>query len=362
MIMARRQAFLAMLVLLAPIAQAGGSDGSDEHGRSNWLLFGNADANALEGDASLYDSTDLVVAADLLGSWETGSFRILGELFLSTEEQELERLQLGWEVVPETYAWLGRFHQPGSAWNTRYHHGQFLQPSITRPTIESWEDEGGVLPQHLVGALGETRLQLADESGFLLAAGAGIGPVMTPSGLAPVSLFHARGVERRPTFSFRAAFLQDLASDDGIELVAMRSEIGLSDSGYAGPSSHVDLDAVGLSLGWALQRWQLVSTIYAMNAKFVGDGGGNDEFFAGYLQLSRKLGRGLSLLGRFEGSAHTNDSRYLALFPDFVSQRAVFDLRWDLAPQQALSLEFAAAQGRYGNFQELRLQWSAVFP
>jgi hypothetical protein len=287
---------------------------------------------------------------------------VLGELLLSTEEQELERFQFGWEVAPETYAWLGRFHQPASAWNTQHHHGQYLQPSITRPTIEEWEDDGGVLPQHLIGALGEARLPLADHSGLWLSAGAGIGPLMTPEGLKPLEIFSPRNTERLPTFSMRVAFLPDFASDDGLALVAMHSEIGLSRSLYTGPADHVDLGVVGLSLGWTPRRWQLMATVYAVNAALSGDSGKDDRFYAGYLQLSRDLGGGFSVLGRFEGSAQTDDSRYLALFPEFISQRAVMDLRWDFARQQALSLELATAQARQGNFKALRLQWSAVFP
>ena len=52
---------------------------------------------------------------------------------------------------------FGRFHQPGSAWNNELHHGHYLQTAITRPAIEAWEDEEGLIPQHLVGTLLESR-------------------------------------------------------------------------------------------------------------------------------------------------------------------------------------------------------------
>jgi hypothetical protein len=360
---ARARAVLATLaLLLAGSAAAADSGGQAGNGQGELLLFGSADARALDGDDPRYDSTGLDLTADVLGSWGLGPFRVLGELLLSTEEQELERLQFGWEMAPETYLWLGRFHQPASAWNMRHHHGQYLQPSITRPAIEDWEDDGGVLPQHLVGALGEARLQLGRKSGLSLAAGAGIGPLMTPKGLKPFEIFDPRGVERRPTFSLQAAFLPDVTGDDGVGLLAMHSEIGLEQSTYTGPAGHVDLGVVGLGIVWTWGPWQLESTLYAVRTDFIGDVGGSDRFLAGYAQLRRELGNGLSILGRFEGSADTSGSRYLALFPDFVEQRTVIDLRWDFARQQALSVELADGHARYGNFREFRLQWSSVFP
>jgi hypothetical protein len=352
----------ALALLLAGTAAAESDAGRAGPGRGELLLFGSADAGKFVGDGSRYDSTDVDLTADVLGSWGLGSFRVLAELLLSTEEQELERFQLGWEMTPETYLWLGRFHQPTSTWNARHHHGQYLQPSITRPVIEEWEDDGGVLPQHIVGALGETRLQLGDPAGLSLAASAGIGPLMTPEGLKPLQLLGSQSGDHRPSFGLRLTYLPDFAGDDGIELVAMQSEIGFSASAYAGPADHIDLGVVGMGVGWTWGPWQLESTAYAIRADFVGDGGKVDRFAAGYAQLRRELDKGLSILGRFEGSADTDGSRYLALFPDFVSQRAVLGLRWDLANKQALSLELADSRARYGSYREIRLQWSGVLP
>lgn len=363
MVEQRGRALLATLALLVVgTAAAEGDGGHFQQGQGELLLFGSAEAEVLEGRDPRYDSNDLDLTADVLGSWGLRSFRVLGELFLTNEEQELERLQLGWEMAPETFLWLGRFHQPASAWNTRHHHGQYLQPSITRPFIEAWEDDGGVFPQHVVGGLGETRLELGLKSGLSLAAGAGIGPLMTPDGLKPFDIFDPRGAERRPTFSLQAACLPDITGDDGIGLLAMHSEIGLAQSTYTGPANHVDLDVVGLEIEWTWGPWQLESTLYAARADFVGDTGGADRFLAGYAQLRRAFGKGLSVLGRFEGSADTEGSQYLALFPDFVKQRTAIDLRWDFARQQAVALELADTHARYGNFRELRVQWSAVFP
>ena len=275
---------------------------------------------------------------------------------------DLERLQIGWETYPDSYVWLGRFHQPASSWNSRHHHGPFLQPTITRPAIELWEDEGGVLPQHLVGLLAETRLQLGEAGGVSLAAGGGVAPMMTDEGLEPLDILRPGDFDGRRAWSARATYLPDFTDDSGIGLVASHGEVDITNSAYAGPADSVDLDVAGLFVVWARGAWRLDSTLYRVRALFVGQAGTSDEFSAGYLQLRRELGTEFSVVGRSEGSADTAGSGYLSLFPDFVRQRSVLDFRWDFMRRQALSIEFATNRVRNGDFREFRLQWSAALP
>jgi len=347
--------------MLAAQASAEKHDGPGDGGRGDIVFFASAEVKAFRSDDPADDSNDLNVAGDVLGSWSAGKFRALGELLLSTEEQELERLQVGWQVRPEVFLWLGRFHQPASAWNAEYHHGQYLQPSITRPSIEEWEDDGGILPQHLEGLLLEARLPLGKGRGMSLAAAAGVGPVLTAGRLGPLEIFKPRSVDRRPAFSLRAVFLPDFADEDGIGVLASHSEIGLEEASYFGPANHVDLGVVGLFVTWGRAPWQFASTLYAVRAEFDGQAGGSDDFLAGYAQLRWQPGSRFSVLGRYEGSADTGQSAYLALFPDFVRERAVLDLRWDFAGRNAISVEFASSKARPSDYRELRVQWSAAF-
>src|SRR5437016_9605532 len=83
---------------------------------------------------------DEVIRADLLLSLQKGPFKLFGEFLKSDHEGDLERFQLGWQLSNDTVVWIGRFHQPTSVWNHEHHHGQYLQTSITRPSIDEWED------------------------------------------------------------------------------------------------------------------------------------------------------------------------------------------------------------------------------
>jgi hypothetical protein len=63
---------------------------------------------------------------------------------------DLERLQLRWT---RGGFWIeaGRSHTDLGYWNLAYHHGKWLQPTILRPRIVRFEDQGGLLPIHWVG-------------------------------------------------------------------------------------------------------------------------------------------------------------------------------------------------------------------
>jgi hypothetical protein len=66
-------------------------------------------------------------------------------------EVDLERLQLKYSYSDLLNVTVGRIHTALGYWLTTYHHGAWLQTTTFRPEIYRWEDEGGVLPSHLVG-------------------------------------------------------------------------------------------------------------------------------------------------------------------------------------------------------------------
>lgn len=63
---------------------------------------------------------------------------------------DLERLWLRWDHE-RFFVLGGRMHTDFGYWNTAYHHGAWLQPTIDRPRSMAFEDEGGVLPVHNTG-------------------------------------------------------------------------------------------------------------------------------------------------------------------------------------------------------------------
>jgi hypothetical protein len=66
---------------------------------------------------------------------------------------ELERLIVRYDVNDYLKVSFGRYHTPINYWNTAYHHGTWLQTSISRPEMTQFG--GSFIPVHFVGMLVE---------------------------------------------------------------------------------------------------------------------------------------------------------------------------------------------------------------
>jgi hypothetical protein len=87
---------------------------------------------------------------------------------------DLERLHLVWKT-PRLEVLAGRLHTPFGTWNDHYHHGLWLQLPVERPYVLRFEDDGGFLPIHWLGALISARFDLSPGMRLNLTGGVGNG-------------------------------------------------------------------------------------------------------------------------------------------------------------------------------------------
>jgi len=66
---------------------------------------------------------------------------------------EVERLIVRYDVNDRFKLSFGRYHTPINYWNTAFHHGQWLQTTISRPEMTQFG--GSFIPVHFVGTLVE---------------------------------------------------------------------------------------------------------------------------------------------------------------------------------------------------------------
>jgi hypothetical protein len=83
---------------------------------------------------------------------------------------EVERVIIRFDQSDQLKFSFGRYHTPINWWNTAYHHGQWLQSTISRPEMVQFG--GRFLPVHFVGALVEG---VVPASGWNLGYQAGVG-------------------------------------------------------------------------------------------------------------------------------------------------------------------------------------------
>jgi hypothetical protein len=339
-----------------------------EHSSSEFEVFVAAEGLAGSGQPRRRDD-DSWFNADVIFGLTREKFRVFGEYFITPEEHDLERFQVGYELVPDTMVWVGRFHQPASAWNTEHHHGRYLQTAITRPTIENWEDEEGLIPQHITGVLVESRRPLGPEAGLQMSAGIGASPALSIGGYTPINLIDNNPGRHGLSLTARLAYLPKYIGTSstgllyGHDYIFLRSGAALAALG----SSRATLGIYGAYADLTVGDWRFIGTGYYADIQL--DGPGRDEsFISGYIQAERQLRYKLTAYARAEDSARMQKSRYVSLFDDhsgdidITLRRIAGGLRWDYARRQALSLELSHVVSLDKRVYEARFQWSAAIP
>lgn len=130
---------------------------------------------SLHGDTQKGDVTaftlgqlDLFVTSDI-----SDKFKFLGEIVFeagaddfygvvqSGENEfgvDIERYLLQYSLNDYFNLSVGRGHTSIGYYNTAYHHSTWLQTTTGRPFLFNFEDEGGILPVHIVGATASGRV------------------------------------------------------------------------------------------------------------------------------------------------------------------------------------------------------------
>jgi hypothetical protein len=354
---------LALSLFWAPCALA-----QHEHSSEEFEVFLAAEAFHGTGQTGRSDA-DPWLGADVVFGATEHQLRVFGELYLTSDEVDLERFQMGFEIVPETVLWFGRFHQPASAWNTEHHHGQYLQTAITRPFIERWEDEQGLIPQHITGAFLESRQSIGASSAIQLSAGVGAAPTISQNQLDPIDLIGKDGGTNRLSVTGRLAYLPEYVGASSAGLLFGRDVLKVTNASAAAAlqSNSADLSISGAYIDWNEDPWRAIGADYYVEVT-LDQATRSESFNTGYLQLERQLPRRFTIFGRVEDSARMQDSRYVALFQDhdgdidIALRRQAIGLRWDFTRRQAFTVELSHIVSLTQKSNEVRVQWSAVIP
>jgi len=164
------------------------------------------------------DTTDYKPEIDLFYSYKKGSLLALVEYFLNNDENEFERLQIGWTDNKNTTVWLGRFHNPLGYWNLAQHHGIYLQTSISRPSIAEFPDDDGIMPLHVTGALFEFEAPLQGGANLFLDIALGASPTMENGKLEPVDIWRYGATKSHENLALRVRYIPDFTSDTQLGL------------------------------------------------------------------------------------------------------------------------------------------------
>lgn len=150
--------------LLGPeLAHAQATHGPEASAVPPTTIIGFADVNYLETERDIEEGFVLGQLAGHVTSGLNERLTFFGEVSATARPDqyriEVERLILRWDFNDQFKLSGGRYHTPVSYWNTAFHHGLWLQTSVSRPEMIRFGSR--VLPVHFVGVLIEGGFPLA---------------------------------------------------------------------------------------------------------------------------------------------------------------------------------------------------------
>lgn len=147
------------LLLSAVATRASAQEHDMADGETKTVIHGFADVTYLTGGNNTGRTSafglgqfDLYITSRIS---ERLSF--LGETVFEYDEAssefvvDVERVIAQYALTEHLRVDAGKVHTPLGYWNNAYHHGLVMQPTIERPQLVQFEDDGGPLPIHTVG-------------------------------------------------------------------------------------------------------------------------------------------------------------------------------------------------------------------
>lgn len=292
---------------------------------------------------------------DLLMTGTLGAFQFLGEFKADENEKEIARLHVGWRVNEDTSLAIGKFHNLQGYWNTQFHHGAFLQSSISRPSII---EDDGPLPTHYVGLQLEGDIPREDGSSFGYSIGIGSGAEMAAKLESPDII--GPNHNGKKTIGLRLSYspFEGDPTQVGGFLASNRIPV----------ENRAALNEIRQSIGGAFGNWEkgdlrVIGEFYLIDNTLIDNGSTQHSALQyAYLQGEYHLTPKFMLFGRTENSSESNATLLLQEFSEFAKKRNMLGVRYELARHQALKIESGRVSRLNNNFGYLQLQWSAVFP
>jgi len=337
--------FICALSVCAPVSAQG-------------LIFGDMTAVSrihLDPDTD-FPRDELEPHATLFYTGDFGRTKVLGEYSANKHDSHVGRAQLGWSVDSMT-SWMGRMHNPTSYWRTRYHHGSYLQPTISRPAISEFEVDDGVLPAHITGVEFDGEQALMSGAVRYTATG-GFGDKLDEDGLKAPDVFEGGRGLHDSSYALRLSWLPDPLASNEIGVYAGFNHI---DSRVPG-LDEVEQALAGFFINWDWRPLVLTSELIGVHNR-ANPGSDSGSFVSGYVQTEYSLTPKWGLNLRLENSWSNGDDDYLSQLNNFAEKRGLIGARYDFARNQALKFEFDHSRRQdEEEFSQFQIQWSFVFP
>jgi hypothetical protein len=194
---------------------------------------------------------------------------------------DIERYQLAYRLNDYFSVSGGRFHTAIGYYNTAYHHGNWFSTAEGRPIMYLFEDSGGVLPVHTVGASMTGLVPKTGKLGLHWIAEIGNGRASNPTAAEPVqNLYSDRNYK---AFNLASYIRPEWAP--GLQIGGSYYHDRLVPPGFA----HVDQDIASGYVVYLNSTWEFLNEAVLLTNHLVGTPTTFRSPMA-YTQVSRKFG------------------------------------------------------------------------
>jgi hypothetical protein len=271
---------------------------------------------------------------------------------------DLERAHIGYQFSDSATVWLGRFHTPFGYYNTAFHHGQEIATSLRRPRFLEFEDHGGVMPAHTVGAwlTGYGRVGEGKVTYDLF-----LGNSQIISG-GTLDMNNPGNTNGNVVVGGNVGWLPGGWLDGfKVGVSTFSTRIDIQD---AIPEFHTRVNTYGVYTVYDTDAWEWLAELYLFNNEDVTGHTGTHRSEAGFAQLGYRAGRFIPYV-RYERAALQQADPYFAAqrFGESYYRDAV-GLRFDIDVKSAVKVEFANTQltdRRRSDFGEALIQYAIRF-
>lgn len=307
---------------------------------------------------------------DLYLAQSLDDIEVLVELIVEKGDVlDLERLHIGYTFNDALRVKAGRFHTPLGLWNTSYHHGVQLQPTILRPEFLNFEDDGGIIPAHMIGVFisGRVRPSLgAIEYGVLL----GNGPRITEYEGGGVNNLVPNNTEDN-NIGKAIAFHASIAPEamDGLKVGISGHVANVKTDGQAVDANEdgavdnpVDVDQTILSIAAQYTRWDIdLSGEYLTIKDDDNSGGTTDTNNAYYGLVTYSINEKYVPYFMYEDmSADMDDPYFISLGTENLTKYTA-GIRYNINYRSSLKGEFRSVDKGNNTWNEYAIAWAVAF-
>lgn len=344
--------FLLTAVLLVSISSAhafelnGFADVSFTKGTEGAEEFRNGDF--------AFGTLDLYLAETL------DDIEILTELIVEMGNVlDLERLTLGYTFNDTLRVRAGRFHTPLGFWNTAYHHGVQLQPTILRPEFLNFEDDAGILPVHTIGIYlsGRVRTGIGKlEYGAMVGNGPTVtvedgANVLDPNNISDNSIGKA--------IALHATIAPTMV--EGLKVGISGHMARVQDDGTVTSAVDVDQTILGAAVTYSIGPVGIAGEYFSIKDEDnTTDSSDSNNAYYGLITYTYK-DRWIPYLMYENMAAEEDDDPYFISLGVQDLTKTTFGLRYNINYRSSIKGEFRSVEKGDEDWNEYAVQWALAF-